>query len=283
MQPYLQIIPPSPRLAPFIASMWEWNVDGPTARTIVGKLLPSIAPQLALHYGAPMWSNRGCAAGPYRQIATGIQTKTVSVHATGPVRAIIVRLKPEAAPLIFASALHELRDSQVELRDFFSNNQVASLIERLAAAGCTRERALLVEAFLLARIQARGFDPRMQQAALGLRRNFHLPVHQLAADVGLNERQLLRHFRASFGLSPKTFSRIARMTRALTLRRQGKLAWAQIANDCGFADQAHLIRDFNAFAQLAPGTLFRMTSAASLQPINEILSESALSNTFVVR
>jgi AraC-like DNA-binding protein len=283
MQPYLQIIPPSPRLAPFIASMWEWNVDGPTARTIVGKLLPSIAPQLALHYGAPMWSNRGPAAGPYRQIATGIQTTPVSVHATGPVRAVIVRLKPEAAPLIFAAALHELRDTQVELRDFFSNSQVALLTERLAAAECTRERALLVEAFLLDRIQTRGFDPRMQQAALDLRRDFQLPVHQLAADLGLSERQLLRYFRASFGLSPKQFSRIVRMTRALALRRRGKLTWVQIASDCGFADQAHLIRDFSALTQLAPETLLRMTAAAALQPLNETLSESELSNTFVVR
>jgi AraC-like DNA-binding protein len=230
-----------------------------------------------------MWSNRGPAPGPYRQIATGIQTRTVSVHATGAVRAVMVRLKPEAAPLIFASALHELRDSQVELQDFFPNTEVASLIERLAAAGCTRERALLVEAFLLSRIQTRDFDPRMQQAALDLRRDCHLPVHQLATDLGLNERQLRRQFRASFGLSPKQFSRIARMTRALALRRRGGLAWAQIASECGFADQAHFIRDFNAFAQLAPGTLFRMTSEAPLQPINEILSESELSNTFVVR
>lgn len=283
MQPYLKIIAPSSRLAPYVASMWEWNVDGPTARTITGKLLPSIAPQLALHYGAPMWSDRGATPSQYHQIATGIQTGVVTVRATGPVRAMMVRLKPEAAPLFFASALHELRDSQVELRDFFSTGQVSSLIEQLAQARGTAQRVVLVEEFLLARIQTRGLDPRMQRAAASLRANFLLPIHQLAGDLGLNERQLLRRFRATFGLGPKEFSRIVRMTRALELRRKCRLGWAQIAGDCGFTDQAHLIRDFKSLARLAPGTLLRMTSAGTVQPINATLSESAFSNTFVVR
>jgi transcriptional regulator GlxA family with amidase domain len=68
----------------------------------------------------------------------------------------------------------------------------------------------------------------------------------------------------------------------LELRRRWQRTWAQIATECGFADQAHLIRDFHAHTRLAPETLFRMTASEAVQPINAILSRSAFCNSFVV-
>jgi AraC-like DNA-binding protein len=263
--------------------MCEWNVDGPMVRSVAAKVMPTVEPTLGFFYAAPVWSDRDSSRKRYHLVATGMQTRITTVHGTGPARAILIRLKPEAAPLFFASALHELRDTDVELRDLFSNSRVTSLTEQLVGAEGTRQRVSLVEDFLLSSMRQRAVDPLMQHAAATLRRNFRLSVQQLAAHLRLNERQLLRRFRATFGLGPKHFARIVRMTRALELRRKGELGWAQVASDCGFTDQAHLIRDFNTLAKLAPGTLFRMTSAAAVRPINETLSGSAFSNTFLVR
>src|SRR5437762_6593470 len=91
--PPLQFIAPTDRLAPFVASMWEWNVDAGLARSVIGKLLPSIAPQFAFHYGAPLQSDRGGHIYQYQQMAAGIQTEPVTVKATGDVRAIMVDRK----------------------------------------------------------------------------------------------------------------------------------------------------------------------------------------------
>src|SRR5262249_21395106 len=102
MHPYLKITPPPPRLPPLVTSIYEWTVESPVAQTLKGKLLPTIEPQLAFYYRSPMCSDRRPTCGPYNQIVTGIQTHIVNVHATGPVGAVMVRLKPEAAPHLLA-------------------------------------------------------------------------------------------------------------------------------------------------------------------------------------
>jgi AraC-like DNA-binding protein len=282
MNPHIKMISPSPRLSPFVASMWEWDVpDAEVARSITGKLLPSLAPQFAVHYRSAMRSDRGHRLAQYHQIATGLQTQVVTVRATGPVGAIMVRLKPEAASLFLGCALAELRDSQVELRDLFPNPEVVRLIEQLAQAPDTANRVALIEQFLLLRLREDAPDPRMRQAAQQLRKDFTTPVRILAADLHLSERQLLRRFQAVFGTSPKQFARIARVTRMLELRRHGS-SWADITQDCGFTDQAHLIRDFSALVQCPPEAFLRSISTQAARPINAVLSGTTCSNTFVV-
>ncbi|MER9841163.1 AraC family transcriptional regulator [Mesorhizobium australicum] len=57
------------------------------------------------------------------------------------------------------------------------------------------------------------------------------------------------------GIGPKTLSRIVRFNRALGLSRQQASGWADIAADCGYADQAHLAREFRDLAGETPTTL----------------------------
>ena len=56
----------------------------------------------------------------------------------------------------------------------------------------------------------------------------------------------------AIGVGPKTLSRIVRFNRALGLSRQDKSDWADIAADCGYADQAHLVREFRDLGGQTP-------------------------------
>ena len=79
------------------------------------------------------------------------------------------------------------------------------------------------------------------------------PLADLAAAVGLSPRQLQRRFSAAVGLSPKQFARVRRLRGALSHVVEGSpVSWAAVAADLGFADQAHLIREFGALAGLTP-------------------------------
>jgi AraC-like DNA-binding protein len=54
------------------------------------------------------------------------------------------------------------------------------------------------------------------------------------------------------GVSPKTLARMVRFGNACRLARLGAGSWADIACAAGFADQAHLAREFSDLAGETP-------------------------------
>ena len=79
------------------------------------------------------------------------------------------------------------------------------------------------------------------------------PIGELASAVHLSPRQLQRRFSAAVGLSPKQFARVRRVRSALQhLVSDSPMSWSAVAADLGFADQAHLIREFGALAGMTP-------------------------------
>jgi AraC-like DNA-binding protein len=82
----------------------------------------------------------------------------------------------------------------------------------------------------------------------GLRR-----VASLADVFGLPERRLQRLFAEYVGVSPKWVMRRARLHEAaLCADAGGDVDWATLATDLGYADQAHLTRDFTATLGMPP-------------------------------
>lgn len=81
----------------------------------------------------------------------------------------------------------------------------------------------------------------------------------VAAAVGLSERQLRRRCHAAAGYGPKTLQRVhrfQRFVRRLDATSDGAaLDLAAIAADAGYADQAHLTRECAALAGLSPSAL----------------------------
>jgi AraC-like DNA-binding protein len=65
----------------------------------------------------------------------------------------------------------------------------------------------------------------------------------MARVAGTPERTLRREFTAAVGLPPKVVARIARVRRALAAIAGGQTLSA-VASRCGFADQAHMTREF---------------------------------------
>ena len=100
-------------------------------------------------------------------------------------------------------------------------------------------------------------DPLAEQAAAlvaritddpGLRR-----VDQLSASAGMTPRTLQRLFADYVGVSPKWVMRRARLHEAAERADSGEpVDWACLASDLGYADQAHLTRDFTVTIGVPP-------------------------------
>lgn len=84
-------------------------------------------------------------------------------------------------------------------------------------------------------------------------------VDQLAAESGLSVRSLQRLFREYVGIGPKWVIQRRRLLEAAERVHEGEqVAWAALADDLGYSDQAHLVRDFTAAVGTPPATYARV-------------------------
>jgi AraC-like DNA-binding protein len=78
-------------------------------------------------------------------------------------------------------------------------------------------------------------------------------IAQVTSQIGLSSRRFIDVFNDQVGLTPKLFCRVQRFQKVLRRIGMGReVDWSDIALDCGYFDQAHLIHDFRAFSGLSP-------------------------------
>ena len=166
---------------------------------------------------------------------------------------IDLELTPLGAWSVLGLPLSELERQTLRLEDAFGPAG-HKLVNDLRTAPDWDTRFDLTERFLLERAQA---GPRPTPAvAWALQRLWHTDgrerVENLAAHLGCSRRYLHARFREQVGLAPKT---VARLIRFVAVRRRIERAparWADIAYECGYADQPHLNRDFRELAGTTP-------------------------------
>jgi AraC-like DNA-binding protein len=201
------------------------------------------------------------------------------VRPTGPIGAVIVHLKPEGAFRFTGGQMDAFTDANVGLSELFSPTEASLLEERLGEAAGAAQRAQYMQDFLVRCLRNYAHDAVVHQVIVELRRRPHVPVQQLASRFDISERQLSRRFHAMVGTSLKRFARVARLGKALAARRRG-CGWAEIAQACGFCDQAHMIHDFQLMVGQPPEAILR--TDVRHRDLNGTLATSGFSNTVVI-
>lgn len=97
-------------------------------------------------------------------------------------------------------------------------------------------------------------DMRIRQAAQFIEQRLDNPpsVEAIARYVGVSARQLERLFRAALGIGPAAFQRRIRLEYARWLMVNTGRTITEVAIDAGFADGAHLSREFRSAFGLSP-------------------------------
>jgi AraC-like DNA-binding protein len=195
---------------------------------------------------------------------------------TGPVRpqaaagAVIVgaRFRPAAGGPALGLPLSELRDQRVPLSELLKD-AARGLPADLSPAGAA-VRLLGVTGELIGESSP---DTAMDEAA-ALLRGPAVRTEDLAARLGLSERQLRRRSHAAAGYGPKTLQRVLRFQRFVRLldAAEGPVDLAGAAARFGYADQAHLTRECGALSGLTPTALAR-ARRASVPPAGTDLAE----------
>jgi AraC-like DNA-binding protein len=89
-----------------------------------------------------------------------------------------------------------------------------------------------------------------------------LRVDDFARRHGASTRRLQRLFLDHVGVGPKWVIRRYRLQEAIEQAAAGPLDWSRVAADLGYADQAHLVREFTAVAGVSPAAYARSLAAS---------------------
>jgi AraC-like DNA-binding protein len=239
---------PHPRLRGHVSSYTGYAERTPApmrrleAATMTVPMIISLGPALLVD-GA---RHRSFVAGPD-------DGPSVTEHA-GDQLGIQVNLTPLGARRLLGVPVVELARCVVVFEDLLGRDG-RELLERLGEAASWKARFALLDAVLLHRLVAAPPVAAEVEAAWSTLEASHggVTVQRLAAHVGWSRRHLAERFKEDVGVSPKTAARILRFGRVTALLRTGAAAsLADAAYDCGYADQAHLNRDFRAFAGTTP-------------------------------
>lgn len=193
---------------------------------------------------------------PLGSFVAGLHDSYVLVENDHIDRCLHIDLSPPGAYRLLQMPVADLQNRTVEFRDVLGR-PTDDLLDRLYEAGDWAARFAMLDAWLLERMV--GGRPPSREIAWAWRRieaqRGAVRIADIAAALGWSRKRLVAGFREQVGVPPKTLGRVLRFHHALELLSATGDPAAEVAAACGYADQAHMIREFRAVSGLTPGAM----------------------------
>ncbi|CUR59438.1 Transcriptional regulator, AraC family [metagenome] len=245
-----------PALAPHVRSIVVYDVAFGAPGVHIG--MPSTALTFVLPLDEPLdvaWDGAPHTRTVGWSSVSGLHTIAAAVHHGDRQRGIQLGLTPAGARALWGVPASALAGELLHLDDVDAG--LAGLAERLAAEATWEGRLAALEGALLASLRRHEHPPPRPEVARAMALLTRgVPVAEAADDVGYSRRRLSTLVRDEVGLTPKTYQRLARFSRAHGRMRRavldGDVSVARVAAESGYADQAHLAREWTGFAGVSP-------------------------------
>ena len=235
---------PDIRLTPWIKNYWA--ADGFWEGEITPKVFPDGCTDIIFTFD----KTRGYA---YAHLL-GTITSFIEVDYPQSTQMFGIRFKPAGITAFTRIPVHELTDQSLELSlldTLFEKSFYEALPEKQSFA----EIVAHTNNCLLKRLpRLYHFNQQIIRAVdLISLANGQSGLAGLAFDVCLSQRHFERKFKATIGISPKTFAKILRFKQAVKyLHNYPHKDLATIAEECGYYDYTHLQKDFKSLSGDTP-------------------------------
>ncbi len=234
---------PGEALAPFVEFYWhvQWRTEEPFETKVLSH------PNVHLVFEEPV------------PLVYGVDRRLFVRRLEGRGQVLGVKFRPGGFRSIAPGPVIELADRRIPAADLFGpevddvNRAVLGRSDTDAMVGPAEEFLLRhlpdpdpVAGEVAAMVDAITTDPALFR------------VGQAAEALHVSVRTLQRLFAEYVGASPKWVLRRARLHEAAARADQGvPVDWANLADDLGYSDQSHLIRDFTATVGVSPAKYAR--------------------------
>jgi AraC-like DNA-binding protein len=198
--------------------------------------------------------------GRFDMLLSGLHTRPAGIRMAGAQTGIQLAVSPSGVRALFGHPAGALRSSVVGLGDVIGPD-AERLVDQLRHATSWRSRFHLLEQALIRRLDAAP-PPARPEVAWAWRRLVRTrggaTVTSIAAEVGWSRRHLSSQFDAEVGLTPKVAGRVVRFEHTVAaLKAAPTTGLAAVAYANGYADQAHMTREWRELAGCPPSVWLR--------------------------
>jgi AraC-like DNA-binding protein len=246
-------------LQELVANAIAYREDVPDGTEVIERVLPDGAVRLIVDGGDGV-------RAPAVRVAGG-STQPVVLSLRGRVRGLSLTLRPGAAAVLLGVPAAELANGVAPLADLWTGEEARAL-RGIGGTEDEGEHLQLLWSALQRRAMRSGnlpADVRQARHAAGLIRagGGQRNLREVAQALGVGERRMQQIFQEHVGLSPRAWSRLARLHTCVRLMREAQRpAWPELALEAGFYDQAHLANEFKQLSGLTPGEFLRQRDIA---------------------
>ena len=200
---------------------------------------------------------------PRRLDVVGTMTRAQRFDLPARRLTIGLRFRPGMAAQALRVRADELTDTAIPLGDLLGS-RVSGVSERLAEARTIPQYLAALRRVLPTTATIEPVHRAIQSLVTA---PCEIRIEELASKANLSPRQFRRVCLRETGLTPKRFARVMRFCSTLEhLRQMRRLDWADLAAECGFYDQAHLINEFQELADISPARFAAEMSVFSNTP-----------------
>lgn len=245
-----RVVKPSVMLAPYIRQYWFLSADKiPDGRQ---RIVPSGSMGLVFNRGEKIYLPTCKSHYPVSYLSG--QTSSYMDLSFSSLNLIIVVFEPMGARAFLNMPMDELNGLFINLFEL-GNPLIKELSKRIAETVDNKTCVQLIEMFLSkCFVQPdNDYHRRRIESALSSIRQGESDIKKLAKDVCLSYKQFQRVFSAYTGLNPKEYIKINRFAKALyKLKTEPRANISELADECGYYDKSHLIKDMRAMAGYTP-------------------------------
>jgi AraC-like DNA-binding protein len=235
------------RLSGIVERLWRVEDSQPSGEPET--ICPDGRPEIVVHLGSAM-------ANQPRYLLVGQMDAPLTIVPSGAVVMVGARLSPAGLHRLLPIPQDRIAGHILSL-DAVWTQWTKRTADQVSSARTPDDQLNAFERAIEALVPddaAASSDRGVEAALMALRlRGGNASITRLAADAGVSRRQFERRFRERVGLPPRLYARIIRFHRAF--QGLGRESGASIAARCGYADQAHLVREIRRFGGQTPSVL----------------------------
>lgn len=248
-----KVIQPSLLLAPYVKQYWFLTMENVGYNS--QRLVPFGCSALSFYRGHRTYSLFEDDYLPQSHLY-GIATDYVDIAFSGNIDLICIIFQPTGARAFFNMPLNELNNSYVSL-DSLQDRELYELEQRLNDTTDDPTCVGLIEQFLFHRIyKLDQYQEKRVSTVINSIQQGETDISRLAETACLSYKQFKRIFVEHIGTNPKEYLQIARFQKLYhRLQQHPNMTLEQLADECGYYDKSHLIKELKDFSGFTPSEL----------------------------